>query len=241
MLTDWINKYTTYLLPNHCDLCGLAIDKPYQHPLFCRSCLNNFALQPRCLCCGLIMPEQVVRCGSCVISSPSWSRLYCVGDYQAPLSGYVHRLKYLGQFWHAKTLALLLAPHIRVKPDLITFVPLHWRRFLYRGYNQSQHLAWELSKHMDVACYGLFRKVRTTARQQGMTKKQRVRNVKQAFELCQVIDIDHVAIVDDVLTTGSTVEPLCQLLHLHGVKTIDIYCVCRTSEPTDNLSGANLI
>lgn len=241
MLTDWIRKYTTYLLPKHCDLCGLSIKLPDQHPILCHVCLANFAPQPRCLCCGLVMPVSEQRCGRCLLSSPLWSRLYCVGDYQAPLASYVHRLKYSGQFWHAKTLALLLTPYITSKPDLITFVPLHWQRFLYRGYNQSQHLAWEISKHINVSCCGLFRKVRATAHQQGLSKKQRERNIRQSFALCKTINHKHVAIVDDVLTTGSTVEPLCQLLKQSGVKTIDIYCICRTSHPNDNLSGVNLI
>ncbi|MCG7489605.1 ComF family protein [Vibrio sp. Of14-4] len=241
MLTDWIGKYTAYLLPKHCDLCGLLIERPYSHPIVCRICLDNMTRQSRCLRCGLIVPVEAEQCGRCLVSPPPWSRLYCVGDYQQPLSSYIHRLKYSGQFWHARTLALLLTPHLREKPDLITFVPLHWQRFLYRGYNQSQHLAWEISQSMQVNCGGIFRKVRATLRQQGMTKQQRKRNVRQTFKLRQPIHAEHVAIVDDVLTTGSTVEPLCELLTQHGVKRIDIYCICRTSEPRDKLSGANLI
>ena len=113
MLTDWIGKYTGYLLPKHCDLCGLLIERPYSHPIVCRICLDNMTRQSRCLRCGLIVPVEAEQCGRCLVSPPPWSRLYCVGDYQQPLSNYIHRLKYSGQFWHARTLALLLTPHLR--------------------------------------------------------------------------------------------------------------------------------
>jgi predicted amidophosphoribosyltransferase len=65
-----------------------------------------------------------------------------------------------------------------------------------------------------------------------MDKKQRKENVRQAFHLRKSINFEHVAIVDDVLTTGSTVHQLCELLLDAGVKTIDIYCICRTPEPS---------
>ncbi|WFB48085.1 ComF family protein [Vibrio coralliilyticus] len=232
MLTDWIKKHTAYLLPSHCDLCQMAIGAQAAHPLFCCFCLRRFVPVPRCRRCGLVTPEYVEMCGECIVAPPLWTHLYCVGDYQPPLSSYVHRLKYEGQYWQAKTLSLLLVSRIDTRPDLITFVPLHWRRYCYRGYNQSQHLAWQIGRELDVPCEALFKKKRATERQQGMDKKQRKENVLQAFHLRKSINIEHVAIVDDVLTTGSTVHQLCELLLGAGVKTIDIYCICRTPEPS---------
>ncbi|MBN3574739.1 ComF family protein [Vibrio neptunius] len=233
MLTDWIKKHTAYLLPSHCDLCQMIIESQATHPLFCCFCQQCFAPVARCRRCGLVTPESVDMCGECLVSPPLWTNLYCVGDYQPPLSSYVHRLKYQGQYWQAKTLALLLVPRIDTRPDLITFVPLHWRRYCYRGYNQSHHLACQIGRALAVPCKALFKKVRATDRQQGMNKKQRKENVRRAFCLNQSIKAGHVAIIDDVLTTGSTVHQLCQLLLDAGVKTIDIYCICRTPEPSN--------
>ncbi|MDN3611031.1 phosphoribosyltransferase family protein [Vibrio ostreicida] len=82
-----------------------------------------------------------------------------------------------------------------------------------------------------MKCEAVFRKTKATVKQQGMGRKQRVKNLHEAFCLRKSINAEHVAIVDDVLTTGSTVEQLCPLLYQSGVKIVDIYCICRTSEP----------
>ncbi|USD32655.1 MULTISPECIES: ComF family protein [Vibrio] len=233
MLTDWIKKHTTYLFPSHCELCHMVIEPEAFHPQFCVTCQLRFAPTIRCRRCGLVTPEVTEMCGECLVSPPLWTRLYCVGDYQPPLASYVHRLKYEGQYWQAKTLSGLLAPRIDTRPDLITFVPVHWRRYCYRGYNQSEHLAWQISRELAIPCDAVFKKVRSTPRQQGMDKKQRRNNVRQAFCLTKAIEVEHIAIVDDVLTTGSTVHQLCKLLLGNGVKTVDIYCICRTPEPSN--------
>ncbi|WP_417852358.1 phosphoribosyltransferase family protein [Vibrio europaeus] len=73
--------------------------------------------------------------------------------------------------------------------------------------------------------------MRATPQQQGLTKAERKRNLDRAFLLNGEIVADHIAIVDDVLTTGSTVQHLCELLLEAGVKSVDIYCICRTPEP----------
>ncbi|MDN3608545.1 phosphoribosyltransferase family protein [Vibrio ostreicida] len=231
MLTEWVNKLTAKVLPNHCGLCRLPVEPDLAGSVFCAACLAYFSSQPRCQCCGLATHAVVRHCGQCLLNKPLWSRLYCVGEYQAPLSRYVHRLKDGGQYWHAKTLSSLLLPVIDRKPDMVTFVPLHWRRYCWRGYNQSQHLAWHISKGLGVKCEAVFRKTKATVKQQGMGRKQRVKNLHEAFCLRKSINAEHVAIVDDVLTTGSTVEQLCPLLYQSGVKIVDIYCICRTSEP----------
>jgi ComF family protein len=143
----------------------------------------------------------------------------------------VHKFKYERQFWHASKLSILLAGRIDRKPDLITSVPLHWTRYWWRGFNQSEQLAMALSRDLDVEYRSLFRRVRATPQQQGLSKKERESNMQRAFELRGEVKFQHVAIVDDVLTTGSTVTHLCQLLLDAKVKTVDIYCVCRTPEP----------
>ncbi len=79
----------------------------------------------------------------------------------------------------------------------------------------------------------LFSRIKATKQQQGLDKDQRKQNLHQAFKLNHRPKIKHVAIVDDVVTTGSTVQQLSQLLLEAGVETVDIYCICRTPEPND--------
>ncbi len=233
MLTQRVVKYIADLLPMHCEVCQLPLCKPYPDSGICQHCALSFAPQPRCKCCGLPTNYEVDACGQCLIRPPSWHRLYCVGDYQAPLSGYVHQLKYERQFWQARKLASLLEPCIDESPQLITSVPLHWRRQLYRGFNQSELIARYLAQRVMVPYRGLFKRARSTSQQQGLTRSERRSNLARAFKLQGKVEVQHVAIVDDVLTTGSTVQHLCELLLEAGVKRIDIYCICRTPEPAN--------
>ncbi|MCG9554202.1 ComF family protein [Vibrio sp. Isolate31] len=144
-------------------------------------------------------------------------------------------MKYADKFWFARDLSKLLASRIKHPAPLITSVPLHWRRYAHRGFNQSQLLANYAAQELGVKNEVLFRRVHSTASQQGLNKSARLHNLKNAFALrkhnFQGAVPSHVAIIDDVVTTGSTVYQLCLLLLEVGVKRIDIYCICRTPEP----------
>ncbi|PML69370.1 amidophosphoribosyltransferase [Vibrio sp. 10N.222.55.F9] len=145
-------------------------------------------------------------------------------------------MKYADKFWFARDLSKLLASRIEYPAPLITSVPLHWRRYTHRGFNQSKLLADYTAQELGVESDVLFRRIRSTASQQGLTKSVRLHNLKSAFALrkqdVQGTIPSHVAIIDDVVTTGSTVYQLCQLLLEVDVKRIDIYCICRTPEPS---------
>ncbi len=243
MLTNWRQKamqgFANYSPPRWCEICRFALENPQSHLPICQHCLHYFQPTPRCQRCGLPTLLNVPQCGQCLRTPPPWQRVVCVGDYQPPLSNYVHHLKYQGHFWHAPWLAQLLAERVIKVPEVITCVPLHWRRHWQRGFNQSELLASFVAKSLGCAHHSkLFRRVRHTKPQQGMNKRQRQRNLRRAFVLNRhllnrVQPIHHVAIVDDVMTTGSTVRHLSELLLEAGVKSIDIYCLCRTPEPKD--------
>jgi ComF family protein len=112
---------------------------------------------------------------------------------------------------------------------------LHWQRYLRRGFNQSDQIAKHLAAHLRVEHQTkLFSRVQNTKAQQGLDKTQRKRNLAKAFRLNAHPNSLHVGIVDDVVTTGSTAQHLCQLLLEVGVERIDIYCICRTPEPEDH-------
>ncbi|NOH80864.1 ComF family protein [Vibrio sp. RE86] len=230
MLAQRVGKYIADLLPVDCELCRLPLNK--EEGPFCHCCLEHFQPQPRCQRCGLPTAVNMAMCGLCLVKPPLWQGIYCVGDYQAPLSDYVHRLKYERQFWQATKLSQLLSPRIDHPADVVTSVPLHWARHWARGFNQSELIAIELAKQLNRPYQPLFRRTRATPQQKGLNKQQRQHNLDAAFELKSDISASHVAIVDDVLTTGSTVHHLCKLLLDAGVKTVDIYCICRTPEPS---------
>ncbi|USD41231.1 ComF family protein [Vibrio sp. SCSIO 43135] len=235
MLSDWLQKTMHQYCSPVCDLCRLPLAPKQEFSIWCSSCQSYFQSTSRCQRCGLPTVTSTPMCGSCLTAPPLWSRLYCVGDYQAPLSNYISKLKYQRQFWHARNLAPLLTEKIDTKPEILTSVPMHWRRKWWRGFNHSEILAAEVAKLTGITYqHNVFKRCRPTKQQQGLNKSQRLSNLRGAFRLSSPPLAKHVAIIDDVVTTGSTVHHLCKLLLEAGVETIDIYCICRTPEPTDS-------
>ncbi|WP_299687023.1 ComF family protein [uncultured Vibrio sp.] len=236
MLSDWLQKHTPRLVTPQCHLCKLDKCASDTHPRWCNACLELFEPVPRCQRCGLKTVTTVEQCGECLSKSPPWHRLYCVGDYTFPTDRYIQQMKYADKFWFARDLSKLLASRIEQPAPLITSVPLHWRRYLQRSFNQSQLLADYTAQQLGVENKVLFRRIRSTTSQQGLAKSARLNNLKGAFRLRKQVALrklpSHIAIIDDVVTTGSTVYQLCQLLLELGVRRIDIYCICRTPEPT---------
>ncbi len=225
------------VLGSQCGLCRLPLENPPQpNPLrWCHQCFQLLTPITRCSRCGLAMKQEEAnqpQCGSCLAEPPPWQRLFTLGDYDFPLTREVQRFKDSGELWHVDALAQLLAQRVETPAPQITSVPLHWRRYLSRGFNQSDVLARRLAAHLHSDFdRRIFRRARYANAQRGQDKSHREHNLNGAFILSKKPISKHVAIVDDVVTTGSTVRQLCQLLLEVGVESIDIYCICRTPAP----------
>lgn len=234
MLTDWLNEKILRSLPRLCPLCGLAMHHE-PHSFWCQHCVRLFDAEPQCLRCGLATLTVVPQCGQCLRSPPPWQRLYSLTPYRFPASHYVNQIKHQRKFWYGAHLAALLALRIDTPAPLLLSVPMHWRRQWRRGFNQSDVLAAQLARKLNRPFLAhAFTRLLHTPPQQGLNKRQRQHNLAGAFRLNQAALPHplpkHVAIVDDVVTTGSTVRQLSQLLLAVGVESIDIYCLCRTPE-----------
>ncbi|MFC0061448.1 ComF family protein [Vibrio inusitatus] len=213
------------------------------NPIWCPECIDLLKPVCRCATCGTMMEMPVERCGGCVSNPPLWDGLYCIGEYNEPLSWYVQGLKYRRQVWHARELASLLAERLESPAPLLLPIPLHWRRQCARGFNQSDYLANYLSQSLkertgveSQVLSKAIRRVKVTKTQMGLNRRQRLVNLKHAFSLspdylASIQNHSHIALVDDVVTTGSTVAEVCLLLKNQGVKRIDVYCICRASKP----------
>ncbi|PVX31818.1 ComF family protein [Pasteurella langaaensis DSM 22999] len=203
----------------------------------CSRCHREIRHFPYCGKCGAELPHCAMWCGQCLRNEPNWDRLVMVGRYNEPLSSLIHRFKFQNQFWLDRTLArlLLLAiyqakrEHGLILPEAILPVPLHHFRQWQRGYNQADLLARRLAKwlHIPVQNQSLQRNKRTPT-QRGLTAKARRKNLKNAFSIAAEFPYQRVAIVDDVLTTGSTVNEIAKLLRKIGVQEIQVWCLART-------------
>lgn len=203
----------------------------------CSRCYREIRRFAYCGKCGAELPHNAMLCGQCLRNEPSWDRLVMVGRYNEPLSLLIHRFKFQNQFWLDRTLARLLLLAIRhakcvhglILPEVILPVPLHHIRQWQRGYNQADLLACWLSKWLHIPMQNqLLQRHKRTPTQRGLTAKARRQNLKNAFSATKPFPYQRVALVDDVLTTGSTVNEIAKLLRKIGVQEIQIWCLART-------------
>lgn len=172
-------------------------------------------------------------CGACIAHPPSFDRCVATLRYEFPVSSLISRYKYQGHFCSGAVLADVLLAELckdqNQKPDLIVPVPLHWQRQFFRGFNQSQWLSQYLGRRLNICVDAyLLKRCRNTPPQQGLKRTQRQKNLKGAFLVNRPVKGQHIALVDDVVTTGSTVSELSQLLKKAGAAKVEIWCLART-------------
>lgn len=229
------------IIPSLCHLCGLTIDSTMSHQLWCQHCQDQMTFQvKRCRCCGLQTETQTVTCGQCLKSPPPWQQMYCLADYRYPLSTLIQQIKRQKRYWLLPPLARMLCGLIPHPAPMIVTVPMNWHQYLLRGFNLSEVIAHEIAKSTPQTqlMSNIFHKHSRAPRQKTLDKAARLRNVRHAFSLNQRPKAHHIAIIDDVVTTGATVRHLSELLRGVGVEKIDIYCLCRT--PNDSIKSPKL-
>ncbi|PJB10330.1 MAG: amidophosphoribosyltransferase, partial [Gammaproteobacteria bacterium CG_4_9_14_3_um_filter_38_9] len=176
----------------------------------------------------------VLLCTSCITSPPPFHRTIALFHYTGPIVSLIWKLK----FQNDLKIARLFAQHWidyfnhfdshNTLPDLIMPVPLHFSRLKQRGFNQSLEIAKPIGKYFHIpidtrACI----KIKNTEPQSSLSAQKRKGNLKNAFGLSRPIDAKHVAILDDVMTTGNTVSEIASLLQKTGVEKIDVWCCAR--------------
>jgi ComF family protein len=224
-----------------CTLC----DEPADIALrLCSSCEAELPwLHGRCLVCALPLPGSGLVCGSCLKRPPSFDRVEAPWRYAFPVDSLITRFKHQAKWPLGRLLGELLSRHLLhgfdeglTRPDLLLPVPLADRRQRRRGFNQAALLAQWLGEqlHLPVQAQWLQR-VSDTPAQQQLGAAARQRNLRRAFALSAESRVAglHLALVDDVLTTGATTESLARLLKKAGAARVDVYCLARTPKPGD--------
>ena len=178
----------------------------------------------------------VTRCGACLRKPPSFDRAVCPFLYAYPLTHLVRGLKFSGHVAHGRVLGELLASEILLRragslPDLLIPVPLAQPRYRQRGYNQALELALCLQRRFGLAVRAdLIERTRDTPEQAGLDRKARRRNLKGAFQMRAQLPAHRVAIVDDVVTTGSTANEVARVLKRAGAQHVEVWAVARAAK-----------
>lgn len=188
-----------------------------------------------CATCSNTLSKADSVCGRCLSNSPPWKLLVCFSDYQGSLKWLIKQFKYQNKLYLAPLLGRFLYSKIKAlddndRPDAIVPMPSHWTRHWHRGFNQSYIIAKLLSRAtvIPLISQGVKRSRRTPALE-GLNRKQRRSVVSNAFSVSVQLP-NHVAIVDDVFTTGSSAESLAKILIRHGVQRVDLWVLARTPE-----------
>jgi ComF family protein len=233
------------VLPPRCLGCGAGVEAPGR---LCPACwrMLTFLGPPHCRLCGYPLPHALPAaplCGACAADPPAYHRARAALRYDDGSRGLILAFKHADRTdtapafgrWLARAGAELLAD-----ADLVAPVPLHRWRLLKRGYNQAAILAQALARQTGVRLLpDLVQRVRATASQQGLGGRARIENITAAaFRIHpwhrRRIHGAKVLLVDDVLTTGATVEACARVLRRAGAAQIDVLTLARVVRDAAN-------
>lgn len=232
MVHRWI---AGILYPPACVLCG----EPGTRDLdLCTACFSELPWNRRpCPCCAAPLPPDVDTplCGDCIKSLPSWDAAKSPLAYAYPVDKLVQRFKFEGDLAVGRLLGSLLADYLAAAgdpPDCIVPVPLHASRLKERGFNQAVELARPISRRLKVKVrLDLCERSRATEVQSKLDAAERKKNLRDAFAVRAPVQGLHLALLDDVVTTGATAESLARAFKQAGAARVSLWSVCRAASP----------
>lgn len=231
-VNNWIDIIQNYLLPPTCLLCnGRGIDNRD----LCQPCLVSLRRNYHCCYrCAEIFEKDMHSpglCGHCLSQPPAFDETHAPFIYDENIGHLIRTLKFNRHYANARLLGALLSNSLRTSvemPDIIIPVPLHTLRYRERGFNQSIEIARTVAKQLHIPLdFNSCKRHRNTEKQSNLPSKKRRKNMKNAFSVVTPIDFQHVAIIDDVMTTGTTVNELAKVLKKSGVQRVDVWVCAR--------------
>ncbi|ERP90290.1 hypothetical protein Q670_01540 [Alcanivorax sp. P2S70] len=208
--------------------------------LLCAQCTVLLPSLQGPLCrCSLPMPgannsQPPPLCGRCVRRPPPFAASHAPLIYSHPLDRLIQRYKHHGDLVCENALEQLLADMPLPWPDTdaLCALPAHWQRCWWRGFDQSQRLASQLSRLWQRPLLPALLRQRATASQQGLKRTQRERNLRQAFRCVLPMAGLSITLIDDVMTTGSSARAASRTLLDAGAREVNVWTLARTLPPS---------
>jgi ComF family protein len=237
----WARALLRVLMPSMCALCGGGCDD-----VVCNACRDAYA-RPRTARCGRCANPLAHApatgadggqglCGTCLVNPPAFDATVAAVDYAIPLDQLVLQLKFGARLalapWFARQVrdAVLARPGLAL-PDLLCPVPLGPGRLVERGFNQALEIARPLAAALGVACHpALALRTLDTPAQSSVAPEARARNVRGAFAVAEPDRVAgrHVGLVDDVMTSGHTLDELAATFKRFGAARVTNFVFART-------------
>lgn len=216
-MASLLEKFLNLAVPLRCPFCGRSIKGEDEAP--CPDCRT--------------LP-QWLRTSESVFPGTNYTRCICVGQFEGPLRDSVHRYKFSNQSSYAGVYGRLLANRLRqagVTADIVTWVPVSGKRRKERGYDQAELLAAETARRLELPAERLLKKSRGNGRQSEIeTRADRYANVRGVYEVPQPEKAvgQRVLLIDDILTSGATLEEAAGALREAGAAEVTAAAFCRT-------------
>ena len=230
----WREALTGLCFPRRCPVCG-GIVLP-RGELICPDCVKELSpvSQPVCLICGKQLESGTgERCGDCMRRPRSFQRNFALLNYNAAARRSMVAIKYKNRREYLDFYAQAVCRRfgrqlLRLGPDAIVPVPVHASRLRSRGYNQAELLAGRIGAELGIpVCSRALLRTKKTRPQKELSPEERLRNLQQAFAAGQLPEgVETVILVDDIYTTGSTLEACARILLGMGVRRVYGLTIC---------------
>lgn len=223
----WLGEAVDLLFPRRCPGCDEPVRR--REGFICKACKDKFQVikTPYCFRCGKPLADaEQIYCKDCKRGKHLYLRGRALYKY-ASVAEAVYRFKYAGRQEYAAYFGRQMAAGLgdfieEVKPDALVPVPLSSQRLQKRGYNQAELLAKEVGRTLKIpVCTDFVKRVKNTVPQKQLNAIQRQNNLKKAFKIVENdVKLNTIIIVDDIYTTGSTVNALAEVLLKAGIQKI---------------------
>ena len=223
-----INILLNLLYPQRCPLCHRI--RPYGEMAACRDCVGKLkpVAAPGCMKCGKTIENELEEyCRDCRTIPKSFKRGFPAFLYEGAIKSSLYEFKYKNQrnyaeFYADSILGIYGREIKKAGVDGIIPVPVHPRKRKKRGYNQAELLAKDLGKRLGIRVYSHYlERCENTSPQKELNDKERLKNLKNAFKIRQnEIKLEKVLLVDDIYTSGATIEACTRVLLPAGTHTV---------------------
>ncbi len=224
--------------PKH--TCLLCHDTTQGTLNLCEACRQDLPrIHNACARCGLPLPTNAPQCGACQRLKLAYRRCFSLFEYRHPVDFAIKAFKHHNSVQAQRLLCQLMVEASRSLPwqewQGLVPVPLHWQKLLKRGFNQAHVLAQSLHRQNGVSVISVKRQ-HTNPAQQSLNRQQRLNNLRGVFAVNdsktqRLLTGKNLLIVDDVVTTGATVNALAEVLKQAGAQQVDVLCLARTPSP----------
>ncbi|HYN54986.1 MAG TPA: ComF family protein [Methylotenera sp.] len=224
--------FTKALFKPHCFLCSSHEGSKLG---LCKACLNDLPWHNTMQCPQCALQSNGLTCGSCLNAPTHFDATQALFTYDFPIDSLLQHYKYKDMLQLADTFANLLSnkklssPNLSRKIDLIIPMPMHHARLKERGFNQALEIARIVAKNTQIKLdYTTCQRIKLTPPQASLPLKERIKNICGVFNCTQNLQGLNIALVDDVMTTGASLNELAKTLKKAGAAHVECWVIART-------------